>query len=199
MLRSPQPTIVCPPMGTAINIFLSSMAQGCVTEIGIIGTSKANVLDKVKQAETGDGRQRHGRRAHDRGAAEDRARPLRHHRVRRRAAPATTTASCCRPCWPASRRVDEIVLNSWAVVRRQRHHAARRQEGGRDDRPAPASIVRAEDGTEEEYDRLLIVHRLQPVHAAGAGQGPARRHRLPRHRRHRTHDRGVDATTRTRS
>ena len=33
------------------------------------------------------GRQRHGRRAHARGAAEDRARPLRHHGVRRRAAP----------------------------------------------------------------------------------------------------------------
>ena len=54
-------------------------------------------------------------------------------------------------------------------------------------------IVRADDGTEAAYDRLLIAHRLHALHAAGAGQGPRGRDRLPRHRRHRGHDRRRDA------
>ena len=43
--------------------------------------------DKCETIETGDGGQRHGRRAHPRRAAEGRARAVRHHGVRRRAAP----------------------------------------------------------------------------------------------------------------
>ena len=35
-------------------------------------------------------------------------------------------------------------------------------------------VVIAEDGTEAEYDRLLLCDRLQPLHPAGAGQGPAK-------------------------
>ena len=41
-------------------------------------------------------------------------------------------------------------------------------------------------------------HRLQPLHPAGAGQGPGRRDRLPRHRRHQGDDRRRGAATSTR-
>jgi hypothetical protein len=42
-----------------------------------------------------------------------------------------------------------------------------------EDRPRARKVI-AEDGTEAEYDRLPAGDRLQPVHPAGAGQGPAR-------------------------
>ena len=49
-------------------------------------------------------RQRHGRHAHGRGTSGPRrGAPLSHHRVRRRAACATTTASCSPACWRATR------------------------------------------------------------------------------------------------
>ena len=77
------------------------------------------------------------------------------------------------------------------VVRGERHHAARRQDG---DRGRPREARRARRGGRRQRDRGRVrppaaVHRLQPVHPAGAGQGPERRDRLPRHRRHQHDDR----------
>ncbi len=101
---------------------------------------------------------------------------------------ATTTASCCRRCWPARRRSTRSspIPRSWyehngieliageAVVgdrprgadghRRARHHAALR--------------------------RAAAGHRLEPGDHPAAGPQAAGRHQLPRHRRRRNHDAG---------
>ena len=50
-------------------------------------------------------------------------------------------------------------------------------------------LVIADDGTTAEYDRLLVATGKPAVHPAGAGQGPRRCDRLPRHCRHRDDDR----------
>ena len=92
------------------------------------------------------------------------------------------------PVLAGEQTLDEIMLNSLRLVRGERHHAAPRQEGRRGSTACAAWCV-ADDGTEADYDRLLLAHRLQPVHPAGAGQGPAGRDHLPRHRRHQRDDR----------
>ena len=50
-------------------------------------------------------------------------------------------------------------------------------------------VVLADDGSETPVRPRAAGHRLQALHAAGAGQGPAGRDRLPRHRRHAGDDR----------
>ena len=80
----------------------------------------------------------------------------------------------------------------------QRHHAAPGQEGRR----ASTASRAHRDRRRRHRGRLRPAaarHRLQPVHPAGAGQGPARRDRLPRHRRHRRDDRRRARSTSTRS
>jgi nitrite reductase (NADH) large subunit len=54
-------------------------------------------------------------------------------------------------------------------------------------------VVRAEDGTEEEYDRLLMCTGSNPF-ILPCRQRPAGRDRLPRHRRHQRDDRGQPET-----
>ena len=144
----------------------------------------------TQRHETGHGRQRHGRRAHARGAAEDRARPVRHHRVRRRAAsqlqPHPAVAGAGRRAdarrdraQPASgTRSNGITLHAGKKVVDDRPRAPRRRR-----RRRHRSAVRPP----------AAGHRLEPVHPAGAGQGPAGRDRLPRHRRHRRDDRRREA------
>ena len=76
------------------------------------------------------------------------------------------------PVLAGEQTLDEIVLNPLRLVRGERHHAAR--SARRSSRStASRRVVRADDGTEAEYDRLLLCDRLQPLHPAGAGQGPA--------------------------
>jgi nitrite reductase (NADH) large subunit len=91
------------------------------------------------------------------------------------------------PVLAGEQTLDEIVLNSWdwykdnhitlhagkkvVEVDRVRARRARRRWNRGDIRP-PADV-----------------HGLQPVHPAGARQGPAGRDRLPRHCRHQRHDR----------
>ena len=91
------------------------------------------------------------------------------------------------PVLAGEQTMDQIVLNPLRLVRRQRHHAARRQEG---DRGRPHQAPRARRRRHRGALRPAAAgHRLEPLHPAGAGQGPARRDRLPRHRRHRGDDR----------
>ena len=99
------------------------------------------------------------------------------------------------PVLAGEQTLDEIMLNPLSLVRRERHHAAPRQEGGRRS-TASQRVVIADDGTDGRVRPPAARHRLQPLHPAGAGQGPRRRDRLPRHRRHQRDDRrGRDATS----
>ena len=142
-----------------------------------------------EQTEARDDRQRHGRRAHAGGAAEDRPRPVRHHRVRRRAASELQPhPALARARGRADLRRDRAERHG--LVRGARHHPARRQ--GRDaHRPPPPR----RPGRGRHRGRLRPPadrHRLDALRAACAGQGPGGRHRLSRHRRHAGDDRGRD-------
>ena len=156
----------------------------------------ANVNPKAK-AETGDDRQRHGRRAHARRAAEDRARPVRHHGLRRRAAPQLQPHPAVAG---AGRRADAGRDRAERLGLVHRQPASPCTPAGRSPRwTACSRVVHAENAAGEtisaEYDRLLHAHRLQPVHPADSRQGSGRRDRLPRHRRHQRHDRGQPRST----
>ena len=85
------------------------------------------------------------------------------------------------PVLAGEQTLDEIVLNSWDWYK-DNHislHAGKKVVSVDRER----RIVHAEDGTQEEYDRLLMC-TLQSFHPAGAGQGPQGRNFLPRHSRH---------------
>ena len=92
-----------------------------------------------------------------------------------------------RPCWRASRpstdraQPDSLVRPTTA----SRLHAGRKVVGS----IACARVVHAENAAGETIGPAALCHRLQPLHPAGAGQGTPGRDRLPRHRRHRGHDR----------
>ena len=122
------------------------------------GTSEPPRRKADEEDETRDDRQRHGRRAHARGAAEDRARAVRHHRVRRRAAPQLQP----HPAQPgAGRRADarRDRPQPAVLVRRERHHAACRQEGDAH-RPRSSRVVHADDGTAGALRPPAAGHRL---------------------------------------
>ena len=142
--------------------------------------------DRCEAIETGDGRQRHGRHAHPGRTAEGGARAVRHRGVRRRAAPQLqphpAVAGAGRRTDPGRDRAQLLGLVPGA-----RHHPARRQEGGRGRPGAPRGARRGRN--RGSLRPAAAVHRLQPLHAAGAGQSTRRRDRLPRHRRHQRHDR----------
>ena len=91
------------------------------------------------------------------------------------------------PVLAGEQTIDEIILNPLSWYAEQRHHAAHRQEGG-EDRSHQASRHRRRRHR-GAVRPPAAGHRLQPLHPAGAGQGAARRHHLPRHRRHRSDDR----------
>ena len=143
-----------------------------------------------EEDEARDGGQRHGRRAHARRAAEDRTGPLRHHRVRRRAAPELQPRAAVAG---AGRRADagRDHPQPAVLVCSARHHAAPGQDGHAD---RPRAPPRGGPGRpwRRGLGRLRPAagrHRLQPLHAAAAGRRAGGRHRLPRHRRHPGHDR----------
>jgi nitrite reductase (NADH) large subunit len=101
------------------------------------------------------------------------------------------------PVLAGEQTLDEIVLNSWEWYEQNhiRLHAGKKVV--QIDRVK--RVVRAEDGTEEEYDRLLLCTGSNPFILPVPGQGPAGRDRLPRHRRHQRDDRGGARSTRRRS
>ncbi|MNC16263.1 hypothetical protein D3C75_641120 [compost metagenome] len=138
-----------------------------------------------EQAQTGDGRQWHGRGTHPGGAAQARAGHVRHHRVRRRAASQLQP----HPALPgAGRRTDLRGDRAQRprLVQGQRHRPAHRLQGGRHRPPQPQG-----DRRRRQRGRLRPPahgHRLQPVHPAGPRQRPRRGDRLSRHRRHRDDD-----------
>ncbi len=94
------------------------------------------------------------------------------------------------PVLAGEKTVDEIVLNTehWYD---DNNITLRKGETVVDDRPAHLRGRHRRGRRAFAYDRLLIAHRLQSVHPAGSGQGPAGRDRLSRHRRHQQHDRGL--------
>ena len=143
--------------------------------------------DRHEKDEAGDDRQRHGGRAHARGAVEDRPRPLRHHGVRCRA-PSQLQPH---PAVAGARRRTDARRNRAQpaeLVRREQHHAPPRQEGGR---RRPQEAHRARRGRHRgDLRPAADRHRFEPLRPARSRQGPRRRHRLPRHRRHQRDDRG---------
>jgi hypothetical protein len=83
--------------------------------------------------------------------------------------------------------LDEIVLNRCQWYERTASRCTG-QEGGRG-RPR-RRVVQRRGRHRGRVRPAADGHRLQPLHPAGAGQGPGRRDRLPRHRRHQHDDRG---------
>ena len=86
------------------------------------------------------------------------------------------------PVLAGEQTLDEIVLNSWDWY--QEHgitlHAGKKVvEVDRVRR-----VVRAADGTEEAYDRLLLCTGSNPFILPVPGKSARGRDRLPRHRRH---------------
>ena len=77
------------------------------------------------------------------------------------------------PVLAGEQTLDEIVLNPLELVRGERHHAACRQEGGRG-RPQRAASCAPTTAPRSRVRPPAAGHRLQPLHPAGAGQGPAR-------------------------
>ena len=80
----------------------------------------------------------------------------------------TTTASCCPACWPATRAVDDIVINSREWYDENGIDADHRR-CGRPRSTAAAQTVTAASGATVAYDRLLIA----------TGSRPVRRRRFP--------------------
>ena len=90
------------------------------------------------------------------------------------------------PVLAGEQTIEQIILNplSWYEDNGIRLHLGRKVT--RIDRVK--RVVLSDDGSETAYDRAAAGDRLQALHPAGAGQGPAGRDRLPRHRRHAGHD-----------
>ena len=73
------------------------------------------------------------------------------------------------PVLAGEQTLDEIILNplSWYQRTRRRLHLNRKVT--RIDPPAPGGD---DDGTEAEYDRLLLATGSEPVHLADSGKRP---------------------------
>ena len=146
--------------------------------------------ERSEEDATRDDRQRHGGRAHARRAAEDRARSVRHHRLRRRTPPQLqphpAVAGACRRTDAGRNRAQRLGLVPGA-----RHHAARRLDRHPRGPCAPRGARRERRRRDDERRvRPPAAGRgLQPVHPADPGQGPGGRDRLPGHRRHPRDDR----------
>ena len=94
------------------------------------------------------------------------------------------------PVLAGEKTVDDIMLNTEQWYE-DNNITLRKGETVDDDRPAHLRSRhrrRRAGALRSPADR----HRFEPDHAAAAGQGPARRHRLPRHSRRRAHGRGLD-------
>ena len=92
------------------------------------------------------------------------------------------------PVLAGEQTLDEIVLNSfeWYAENGITLHAGKKvTEVDRVKR-----VVKASDGTEAAYDRLLICTGSNPFILPIPGKEPGGRDRLPRHCRHECHDRG---------
>ena len=105
-------------------------------------------------------RQRHGRRPRGRGAPRARSRPLRRHRSSAPSRGSTTTASCCRRCWPARR---PSTTSSSTTTPGTRDNGIDLRTG----EPSSPSTARArpcapQSGTVERYDKLLIATGSRP-------------------------------------
>ena len=81
----------------------------------------------------------------------------------------TTTASCCRRCWRATRSIDEIVINppGWYGENGIRLFAG--DSVVAIDRGA--KTVTSASGRVEPYDRLLLATGSRPHRAADSGAG----------------------------
>ena len=92
------------------------------------------------------------------------------------------------PVLAGEQTIDEIILNplDWYAGHGITCTSARRWSTS----TAAAASSRAADGTEAEYDRLLLATGSNPFIPPLPGQGARGRDRLPRHRRHRDDDRG---------
>ena len=77
------------------------------------------------------------------------------------------------PVLAGEQTLDEIVLNSWDWYQEQRHHACTPAR-----RWSRSTASRARGARRRRHRRSVrpaaAVHRLQPLHPAGAGQGAAR-------------------------
>ena len=71
------------------------------------------------------------------------------------------------PVLAGEQTLDEIMLNPLRVVRRARHHAAPGKKVV-DDRPRAPRRASPTTAPRRAYDRLLLAHRLEPLHPAGA-------------------------------
>ncbi len=93
------------------------------------------------------------------------------------------------PVLAGEQTIDDIVLNPLSTGTSDNGITLHLGKKVVQHRPHRSACVYAEDGTERRIRPPAAGHRLQSLHAAGARQGPGRRDRLPRHRRHRCHDR----------
>ena len=145
----------------------------------------------MKKIQAGDGGQRHGRRAHAGGAAQDRARPLRDHGIRGRAPPQLQPhhAVACAGGRAAAGRYHPQRL---VLVCAARHHPACGLPRARSRPGAPRGARRGRGRTagERRVRPADPGHGLAPLHAARARARAGRRAGLPRHCRHPGHDRG---------
>ena len=144
---------------------------------------------RARTAQARRHRQRHGGHEGRRGAARDRARRLRHHRVRRRAAPQLQPHPAVAGAGRREARRRHHPQSA-RVVPRERRHAARaairssRSTGVR-------RVVRSRSGVEAPYDRLLLATGSKPIMLPVPGHDlagvidlsrPARRRRHARSR-----------------
>jgi hypothetical protein len=103
------------------------------------------------------------------------------------------------PVLAGEQKLDEIVLNDWSWYQ---DNGITLHAGwtGQRRRPGQARGARQQRPGRADHRRIRPAdpgHRLQPLHPARAGQGPEGRAGLPRHRRHRGHDRLQPANTGT--
>ncbi len=116
-------------------------------------------------AASGRHRQRHGRNAHGGGAAASSRPRLMTSPYSAPSRTATTTASCCRRCWPASSGTEDIILHGPEWYAEHADHAALGRPGG-GDRPSPPRGALARRAWRLGYDRLLHRDRLEPHRSA---------------------------------
>ena len=92
----------------------------------------------------------------------------------------TTTASCCRRCWRARRRSQDIMLNPTMPGTRTTTSAAQRRNGRAIDRER-AQVV-TETGGAKPYDRLLLATGSNPFILPMPGKDLPGVISFPRHR-----------------
>ena len=133
------------------------VGRGMKTEYAVAGMASL----RTSRAPAARGhRQRHGRHAHGRGAAEARARTCTTSPCSAPSRTATTTASCCRRCSRARRASTTSFSTRANGTTRTASRCMRAMPVVAIDRAR--RIVRSQKGVEARYDRLLIATGSKP-------------------------------------